>query len=61
MCSEVAVAMSFMFIVQTQLVLPFAAPKENMYRRLTPKLLHTIHTQEITHFIAGASVPKIVN
>ena len=37
---------------------PLAASIENMCRRITPKLLHTITTQEVTQFIAGATVPK---
>ena len=41
-----------------QLVLLFAASMENMCRQISPKLLHTIPTQEITQFIAGATVLK---
>ena len=41
-----------------QHVLPLAAFTCCFHRRINPKLLHTIPTQEIAQFIAGATVPK---
>ena len=40
------------------LAIPLASSIDNMCRRSTPKLLHTIPTQEVTQFIAGATVPN---
>ena len=38
--------------------IPLAASMENICRRITPKLLHTMPTPDVTQFITGATAPK---